>query len=456
MAPAFSKSFRNFFHSSRPSMDSSHYETVKHLLKDKKLEASSWAAVVSNKTYEVGQDLLKSLREWRVCKWHYYKEPSSTQHEYIVILLKNGAKLFALRIERTIGSRLKKQLLSRSQSAPPSPHPPAASSISLGSLSRPSSPVHPVPQSSDSTALPVTQSSSFSSGSSTKSFDSNVSSSRSSASSKSRISDYCKCFISSIPTGSFWAEDKITEVTNKYDSNGKLDGRAPVKTFEYTQPELLGPSLWDLTYIVQVVNSEGEQYKLFDAQCYWFADSITGILESWVDPQYLITTTHAQQRIRMSFRLRRTSSSLSERIGYCKLVPVYTRDEGRLAGMFARSKECIEAADDRARKYFEPQQYYEEKMGKQQAVADANQNALLAKLMELTNNHEELKTNYAAVMTENKEMVTRIEGMEKQVGQLTTYLEKVDLPKLLEQQGDAAKSCQAPSPWKRVACPLSS
>ncbi|PFH46245.1 hypothetical protein AMATHDRAFT_8050 [Amanita thiersii Skay4041] len=408
MSPAFSRSFRHFFHSSTPSMGPSHLETVKKLTDNQK--ADTWSSVVFGTVANGNDDLFNTLREWRVCKWHYYKERSTTQHEYIIVLLTNNGEKMALRIERTIGPRSSKSKAdgypdgTKSESALPLPHQPPRS-------------LSPLPISQhipDSQSLPVSQSPPDSPLLSESSADESEPSSpslRSSLSSYERFIDYCKCLVSSLRTGSYWAKDNIKNVTNKCNGDGELKDRTALKSFEYKdEPSFLGPSLWDLAHIVQFVHFEGENYKLLDAQCYWYADTVTGILESWVDAEGVISNSPTQKGLRLPFLPKRTSS-MSEQIGHCQGVLVYSRDVERLKGMCTTVKQHISAADERIRSILEPRKFYEEKLRKSQAAYAE----LELQVKEVNTKNEAMKRSNEAMAKELVEVKADNQAMAKEL-----------------------------------------
>ncbi|PFH46591.1 hypothetical protein AMATHDRAFT_7632, partial [Amanita thiersii Skay4041] len=395
MSPAFSRSFRHFFQHSTPSMGPSHLETVKKLADNQK--ADNWSTVVFGTVAQDKDDLLNALREWRVCKWHYYKERSTTQHEYIVVLLTNGGEKLALRIERTIGPRLSTSKAdeypdgTKSESALPLPHQPPRS-LSPLPISQPAP---------DSQSLPASRSPPGSPLLSEPSADESVPSSsslRSSFSTFEQLAIHCKCLVSSLHTGSYWAKDNIKDVTNKCNGDGELKNRTAVKSFEYKDgPSFLRPSFWDLVHIVQFVHFESENYKLLDAQCYWYADTVTGILESWVDAESVISNSPTQKGFRLPFLPKRTSS-MSQQIGHCKGVLVYSRDVVKLKGICTTVREHISEVNDSIRSILEPREYYEAKLEKSQAayaelgtqvkVVNAKNEALSNKLVEVEADNE--------------------------------------------------------------------
>ena len=54
------------------------------------------------------------------------------------------------------------------------------------------------------------------------------------------------------------------------------------RTVEFNStPHSQRPSLWDLMILIHVIHRDSRVYELLGRQCFWFADSISAILEKW-------------------------------------------------------------------------------------------------------------------------------------------------------------------------------
>ncbi|KAF8343640.1 hypothetical protein F5887DRAFT_972653 [Amanita rubescens] len=278
MAPAFRKSIRDLLASVRGSMimDSpgdSLDDPMKKILNHQ--HAATWADVAfSNiiKSSDVG---------------HFKKRPRKVfqdvvEHEYIIVHLRYQGKTTFFRIDRSIGPRSDKDKdKDKKKASDPVNSPESGSEVSTPSRS-PSS----------------------RSGSSMESI----------LMCPARLVDYCVCRLSNITSSRHWAKDtivQIPEIPSKSDSY-------ELTTIEFTGLSHGWPSLWDLLHIVQFLNQQCEEYNVIDAQCYWYADMVSGILEDWCQGA-VVTHNHGWQGIKS-----RTLSIPAP--GTFKSVPIYKRD----------------------------------------------------------------------------------------------------------------------------------
>ena len=251
--------------------------------------ATTWADVAFSNIIKSsdGHTLLTALQtDYRICKvGHFKKRPRKVfqdvvEHEYIIVHLRFQGKTTFFRIDRSIGPRSDKDKDKKNAFD-------SANSVKSGSeVSTPSRPP----------------------------------SSRSSSSMESilmcpaRLVNYCVCRLSSITSSRHWAKDtivQIPEIPSKSDSY-------ELTTIEFTGLSHSWPSLWDLLHIVQFLNQQCEEYHVIDAQCYWYADMVSGILEDWCQGA-VVTHHHGWQGTKS-----RTLSVPAP--GTFKGVPIYKRD----------------------------------------------------------------------------------------------------------------------------------
>ncbi len=128
--------------------------------------------------------------------------------------------------------------------------------------------------------------------------------------------NYCVCRLSSIANLSSpdrWARDTIVTIE-----------KVPSDSYEVTTIDYIGssskwPSLWDFIHLVEFVHEQDENYDTFDAQCYWFADTISALLAGWCD-NARVTPNHGWKGIR--------SKDLSiPAPGTLKGLQIYKRDK---------------------------------------------------------------------------------------------------------------------------------
>jgi hypothetical protein len=237
-----------------------------------------------------GPALLNALQnDIRVHKAAHYKKRTRmlfkgiVEHEFVVVHLRFGTKEILLRIDRSIGPRKYKQ---------------TEKSTEANGSSNTGSPVSPPGSSS-----PAPSSGSASSIGSILMFP-------------AIVVNYCVCRLASIANISSpdrWARDTIVTI-EKVPSDSY-----EVTTIEYAGSSSKWPSLWDLIHLVEFVHEQDENYDTFDAQCYWFADTISALLAGWCD-HARVTPNHGWKGIR--------SKDLSiPAPGTLKGLPIYKRDK---------------------------------------------------------------------------------------------------------------------------------
>ena len=301
MAAAFRKSLQGIFASVRGSVmdspDDGLDDPMKKILGHQ--HATTWADVAFSNIIKCsdGHSLLNVLQtDYRICRAGHFKQrqrrvlQNVTEHEFIIVHLRHQGRTTFFRIDRSIGPRSDKE--SKASLANPS--------VSGSEVSAPSR----TPSRSSST--------------------------RSSSSMESilmfpaRLVNYCVCRLSNISSSRHWARDTIVKVPEA-PSNGDT---YELTTVEFTGSSNTWPSLWDLVHIVQFLNQQCEEYNVIDAQCYWYADMVSGILEEWC-PGPGVTRRDGWQGTR-------SKTLLVPAPGTFKGVPIYKRDEDVL-----RSKKMV-------------------------------------------------------------------------------------------------------------------
>ena len=258
--------------------------------------AATWADVAFGNVMKSsdGHALLSALQsDYRICRAGHYKQrqrrvlQNVAEHEFIIVHLRHQGKTMFFRIDRSIGPRSDKAKKKSPASSPDS-------------------------------------------GSEVSATPSRSSSSRSSSSMESilmypaRLVNYCVCRLSNISSSRHWARDTIVQIP---EIPGKSD-TYELSTIEFTGSSSAWPSLWDLVHIVQFLNQQCEEYNVVDAQCYWYADMVAGILEAWCVGA--VATHHRGWQGTKSKTLSVPAP------GTFKGVSIYKRDEGVL-----RSKKSV-------------------------------------------------------------------------------------------------------------------
>ena len=264
-----------------------------------------------------GSALLHALQnDARVYKVSHYKRrprlvfKDAVEHEFVIVHLRYGHQDLMLRLDRSVGpKRLMKDGSNTNDTPDKSPE------VDNGSFKS-----HPHVSSSDSPS------------------SSRVSSSRSSSSIGSIIMypallvDYCVCRMSNIASHERWARDTVFNITKLPPNCYEL------KTVEYVGSSSSWPSLWDLVHTVEFVHKQCDNYHTMDAQCYWFADTIMGILEDW-GKDTRVTSHHGWKGIR--------SKVLSiPAPGTLKGLSIYRRDVATIQTQKAALTEYIKASTE--------------------------------------------------------------------------------------------------------------
>ena len=89
----------------------------------------------------------------------------------------------------------------------------------------------------------------------------------------------------------------------------KFQSSKIIRTIEFNSIALpKRPSLWDLMILAYVVHEDSTAYELLGRQCFWFADTISAILEKWSTPPTDEATTTKGKSTKSSFLKRKKSA----------------------------------------------------------------------------------------------------------------------------------------------------
>ena len=112
--------------------------------------------------------------------------------------------------------------------------------------------------------------------------------------------------------------------SNQYlaaDTITRISGHPPhsdvLRTIMFKDDRAKRPSLWDVMILANVVHHDSDTYTLLGRQCYWFADTIFGLLEQWA-------STHKNGIVRPEEKRKRWRRLAST--GRLGVVPVHHRD----------------------------------------------------------------------------------------------------------------------------------
>ncbi|KAF8628502.1 hypothetical protein AX15_003861 [Amanita polypyramis BW_CC] len=342
MAPAI-KSIRGLLASVRGSVtmdpaSASLDDAMKKILGHQ--HAATWSDVAFSNIIkcEDGLAVLQALRtEYFIHKVvHCKKRPRKilqdvVEHEFVVVHLRHKGKDLMLRIDRAIGPKSTKHQEKKCQST--------ASDSSSG-----------------------------------RTAPSTLRSSRSSSSVESilmypsRLINYCVCRLSNISSPRHWARDTILQISKTPDESYALT------TIDFTRSTSTWPSLWDLVHLVQFINNQCDEYSVVDAQCYWYADMISGILEFWCQDATVIHH-HGWQGTR--------SRELSiPTPGTCKGISIHRRDPELIFRKKAALIKAIKASNKTTEKFLDLSKGRDRTVQRIRADADAQIEILSRQLRE--------------------------------------------------------------------------
>jgi len=111
----------------------------------------------------------------------------------------------------------------------------------------------------------------------------------------------------------YLAADTVTRI-NGHPSDSQL-----LRTITFRGDRSSRPNLWDVMILVSVVHQESTTYKLLGRQCYWFADTIFGLLEKWASINENGSVGRTEKRRAKWFKGLASTGKLG-------VVPVYRRD----------------------------------------------------------------------------------------------------------------------------------
>jgi len=118
---------------------------------------------------------------------------------------------------------------------------------------------------------------------------------------------------SAMSSNQYLAADTITRI------NGLPSDSQVLRTITFRGDRSSRPNLWDVMILVNVVHQESTTYKLLERQCYWFADTIFGLLEKWATIHEDGSVSPTEKRRVKWFRGLASTGKLG-------VVPVYRRD----------------------------------------------------------------------------------------------------------------------------------
>jgi hypothetical protein len=135
---------------------------------------------------------------------------------------------------------------------------------------------------------------------------------------------------SAISSNQYLAADTITRISG-HPSHSKV-----LRTITFKGDRAKRPNLWDVMILVNVVHNDSATYTLLGRQCYWFADTIFGLLEKWA-------SIHKNEIARPEQKRKRWKGLASTgRIG---VVPVYSRDTvhiGKIWDKFTKERQIMD------------------------------------------------------------------------------------------------------------------
>ncbi len=121
---------------------------------------------------------------------------------------------------------------------------------------------------------------------------------------------------SAISLNQHLAADTVTMI------NGHPSGSQVLRTITFRGDRSSRPNLWDVMILANVVHNDSAIYTLLGRQCYWFADTIFGLLEKWA-------SIHKNGIVRPEEKRKRWKvQAPTGRVG---VVPVYSRDAVRIS-----------------------------------------------------------------------------------------------------------------------------
>ncbi|KAF8624926.1 hypothetical protein AX15_005636, partial [Amanita polypyramis BW_CC] len=371
------KSIRGLLASVRSSIMDSTNASVDDVLKTILTfqEAGSWSDITFSNIIKCkeGATVLQVLRtEFLIHKVvHCKKKPRKifkdvVEHEFVVVHLRHKGKNLMFRIDRAIGSKSTKDQEKKAQEKKKDKDQPSTS---------------------DSGSGYTTQSSG---------------SSRSSTSIESilmypsRLVNNCVCQLSNISSSRHWARDTIHQIPKYPDDSYVLT------TIDFSRSTSTLPNLWDLVHLVQFVNRQCDEYSVVDAQCYWYSDLVSGILEFWCQDA-TVTHYHGWQGTK--------SKNLSiPGPGTFKGIPIHKRDVEMILDKKAAFLTAAEASLETTERLLDS----ESRAQRIQADADAKVELLSRQLREAELRRKEGEERAEARVNKAEEEVRKMAQQMKQ------------------------------------------
>src|SRR6266550_4200614 len=145
-----------------------------------------------------------------------------------------------------------------------------------------------------------------------------------------RLSDSSISRPSAMSSNQYLAADTITRISSRPPHSNVL------RTITFKGDRAKRPSLWDVMILASVVHNDSTNYTLLGRQCYWFADTIFGLLEKWATI-YNNEATTTDEKDKLKRRARGRQGSIG-------LVPVHRRDPvhvNKIWDDFTRERQTI-------------------------------------------------------------------------------------------------------------------
>ncbi|KAM6495477.1 hypothetical protein JOM56_008183 [Amanita muscaria] len=121
-----------------------------------------------------------------------------------------------------------------------------------------------------------------------------------------RLSDSSLSRPSGISSNQYLAADSVTKLNSFSTSGIKV-----IRTIEFHSPDRSKrPCLWDIMILAYVMHQDSMTYELFERQCFWFADTISAILEQWFNASGDVSITDGKPTKSRFLRRNRSSGSV--------------------------------------------------------------------------------------------------------------------------------------------------
>jgi hypothetical protein len=121
-----------------------------------------------------------------------------------------------------------------------------------------------------------------------------------------------------IISGQYFANDTILKI------QGHPDHCEILKSIRFDPDSSLCPNLWDVVMLTRFVHDNSPVYTLQEHQCYWFADTIFGVIETFPNGKVV-----SYERGEVKWKRRQAS------IGSCGIWPVHRRIPGQISEIWS-------------------------------------------------------------------------------------------------------------------------